>query len=133
MKAKIVLASGSLLLAACGGRASEAVTVERTTDSLLSCDHMTAEHRVNSKRIPELDKERSSESSNNAGLLLVAPLFMDFSDTEKKEIEALKSRNIHLVGLMDQKKCTVIPSGDNETDQSPNTQATETSDQSSGD
>lgn len=102
----------ALLVSACGGRVSEAVSVERDTDSMLSCEHLLAEFRINAGRVPELNSERSQQSGNNVGLLLVAPLFMDFSDTEKKEIEALKNRNSRLLVLLEEKSCPAMPHSD---------------------
>ncbi|MBO6506710.1 MAG: hypothetical protein JJ850_01010 [Kordiimonadaceae bacterium] len=110
MNFRVAVLASAFFLSACGGRASEIVSIERESDTLLSCEHLAAEYRVNASRIPELQTERSNQNGNNVGLLLVAPLFLDFSDTEKKEIEALKQRNNRLLGLMQQKSCEALHS-----------------------
>lgn len=99
----------ALAVAACGGRKSEIVPLERSYDDLLSCDHLLAEYDVNLKKAAALLGERSSEIENNFGLLLIAPLFLDFSGIEKKEIEALVLRNQELLRLMQANNCSDIP------------------------
>ncbi len=105
----LVLAATSLLLTACGGRKLDLVQVERNMDDKLTCGHMSAEFQVNTNRIAGLTGERSHETTNNFGMLLVAPLFLDFSGTERKEIEALQQRNLRLIDLMSGKDCADVP------------------------
>ena len=99
----------ALFLGACGGRKLDAVSATRTTDSLLSCGHLQAEHGVNQSRMAGLVGERDTEISNNFGFLLVSPLFLDFSGTEQKEIKALVARNETLLEIMETKQCEDIP------------------------
>jgi|GEM_PF-1199423 len=103
------LALTALLLTGCGGRKLDLVEVHRDTDVRLTCGHMDAEFHVNTNRIAGLTGERSHETTNNFGMLLVAPLFLDFSGTERKEIQALQQRNLRLIDLMTEKECTDIP------------------------
>ncbi len=90
---------------------TDPVSERRAHDSFLTCNHLIAEHSVNLKRMVELDSERQFESANNVGMLLVSPLFMDLSDTEKKEIAALLKRNTELERLMMSKNCEALDIG----------------------
>jgi hypothetical protein len=116
-----LLSVGALALAtaACGGRASEEVPLERSFDGRLSCDHLEAEYDVNLKKAEALVGERSSETANNFGLFLLSPIFMDFSGVEKKEIEALAGRNAKIIRLMNTKNCSDIPTLEPPADASP--------------
>jgi hypothetical protein len=87
----------TLLLSACGGRSSHPVEATTAHDAQLSCDHLHAERRVNDARIADLDGERKGDSDNNVGKVIgqgaVGILFLDLSDSEKKEIQAFQARN----------------------------------------
>jgi hypothetical protein len=89
-----------LALAACGGRVSNPVAATTAYDGKLSCDHLRAERRVNEARIADLEKEKSNAEGNSVGMLLVSPLFVDFSHSEGKEIDAFRERNKVLDGLI---------------------------------
>jgi hypothetical protein len=82
-----------LLLAACGGRASHPVEAATPLDDRLSCDHLSAERRVNDARIADLKGEKNNAGVNNAGFLVFQPLFLDVSNSENKEIAAFQERN----------------------------------------
>ena len=69
-------------------------------DDRLSCDHLKAEHSVNDARILELTHERKQADMNNVGMLLVGPLFMDLSSSEKTEATALVKRDAVLDQLI---------------------------------
>jgi hypothetical protein len=93
------------LLAACGGRVSHPVDTTTPYDSRLSCDHIQAELVVNQKHIDDLFNEKDDDENNNVGMLVIAPLFMDLSDSEKIEVTALQKRNDVLIDLKKHKNC----------------------------
>jgi hypothetical protein len=100
-----VIVLAGFLVAACGARKAEPVQKIRASDDKLTCDHMAAEKKVNLVRAQDLLKEENAQEGNNIGMLLINPLFLDLSGTEKKEIAALHDRNQRLDGLMLQKNC----------------------------
>jgi hypothetical protein len=95
----------SLVLASCGGRVANPVALESGFDDRLSCAHLSGEYQNNIKRLAELTGEGEDKSSNNAGLLISNPLFLDFSGTLKREAEAILARNDRLLTLMAEKDC----------------------------
>jgi len=90
-----VLALGLLVgtLAGCGGRTAQPVALTTPMDSQLSCDHLRAEHSVNLARIADLGGERQNAQTNNVGMFVANPLFLDLSQSERREIDALTARN----------------------------------------
>jgi hypothetical protein len=99
------LALGLLVgaMAGCGGRTAQPVALTTPVDSALSCDHLRAEHRVNLARIADLGGERQNAQTNNVGMLVVSPLFLDLSQSERRETEALVARNQVLEHLISDK------------------------------
>ncbi|MBX3506537.1 MAG: hypothetical protein KF895_13750 [Parvibaculum sp.] len=106
--------SALLLLAgltACGGRVSNEVQQVRPSDAALTCDHLEAELSVNRSQMAELTGERQTANEHNAGKIAGAVLvpayilFLDLSDTEKKEAEALMRRNQEIERLMTARSC----------------------------
>ena len=93
------------LLAACGGRTSHPVEATTAHDDQLSCDHLQAELAVNSRHIEDLRAEKDSDENNNIGILVTTPLWMDFSDSEDKEIQGLQNRNAVLSDIIARKHC----------------------------
>ncbi len=98
-------------LSACGGRVANEVQQVRPSDGALSCDHLEAELTVNRSKMAELTGERQMANDHNvgkiAGAVLVPAyiLFLDLSDTEKKEAEALMRRNEEVERLMTARSC----------------------------
>jgi hypothetical protein len=92
-------------LAGCGGRVAHPVAATTPLDDQLSCDHLRSEREVNDARIADLRKEKRNSQDNDAGLILAAPLLLDVSDSEEKEIAAFQARNKVLDDLI-AKKCT---------------------------
>ena len=103
--ASTALAVTAVLLAACGGRVAQPVLLEQAYDSKLSCAHLAGELANNDKRLIELKAERDGKPAENFGLLLVSPLFIDMSDSQKNEVKALIARNDRLKSLMAEKNC----------------------------
>tara|TARA_R110000824_G_scaffold93892_1_gene226981 strand:+ start:416 stop:766 length:351 start_codon:yes stop_codon:yes gene_type:complete len=94
------------LLAGCGGRVARPVEAHTPLDEKLTCAHISAEIKVNNSRTMDLSAEKGMQAGNNAGLILVAPLFINLNDTEGQEIQALQARNQVLVDLGKRKNCS---------------------------
>ena len=94
-----------VLVASCGGRVAHPVSLEKDYDDRLSCAHLAGEYENNTKRLEELTGESREKFSNNLGLLISSPLFLDFSDTIKQETQAIVARNLRLQALMEEKGC----------------------------
>ncbi|WAC48584.1 hypothetical protein OVA03_01210 [Asticcacaulis sp. SL142] len=107
MRLMIVL-SAAVVLSGCGGRVAVPVQVFKDVDAQLTCDHLQAEYNNNIRRVGELTGESSDKVRDNIGLLLVSPLFLDLSGTQKTEVTALHERNKRLQGLSAQKQCAPI-------------------------
>ena len=101
----LITAITLLFVAACGGRVAQPVLIEQGYDAKLSCAHLSGELSNNEKRLIELKAERDGKPSENLGLLLVSPLFLDMSDSQKNEVKALIARNDRLKSLMTEKEC----------------------------
>ena len=95
------------VLVSCGGRKQQSIEIMRPVDSKLSCDHLSAEQKVNKGKAVDLLDESNNDTTNNLGILIfVSPLFINLTDVQKKEIEALAKRNEHLEQLKTEKNCT---------------------------
>ena len=94
-----------LVLCSCGGRVANPTPLERSFDAELSCAHLSGEYENNIKRLSELTGESKDKIRDNMGMLLASPLFLDFSQTQKKETQALLARNERLQALMADKTC----------------------------
>ena len=102
LTALVLLAAG---LCGCGGRAAKPIVIENDFDTRLSCAHLAGERDNNLKRLEELTGESRDKFTNNAGMLVVSPLFLDFSQTQKREAEAIMARNQRIDTLMADKSC----------------------------
>ncbi|MBL4602759.1 MAG: hypothetical protein JKY84_08440 [Emcibacteraceae bacterium] len=96
------------ILSACGGRPKNIMAEKQNIDEQMTCVHISGEHEMNIAKIQDISKERKSENANNFGLLLIAPLFLDLSNTEKEEIIALQNRNSRLEQLSLKKECNIF-------------------------
>lgn len=97
-------------LVGCGARQARPVPVDSALDTALQCEHLQGEWAVNTARIVELTGERGRRIQNNVGFLILTPLMLDLSNTEKAESEALLARNRRLESLAQrQRDCTVGP------------------------
>ncbi|MBB6251338.1 hypothetical protein [Nitrospirillum iridis] len=100
----IVIATALFVgLSGCGGRVANPVKAVNAYDDQLSCDHLRAELQVNQAHILDLNGERAADRQHNVGQLLVGPMFIDLSDSEKKEIKALEARDTVLNGYLAQR------------------------------
>lgn len=105
---RLTVALGCLMLAGCGGRVAQPIQLTRDIDPSLTCDHLKAEYDNNLKRRVELTGESADKVGNNIGILLISPLFLDLSDTQKVEVKALLARNGHLEELAKGKQCPAL-------------------------
>lgn len=98
-------------LMACGGRVADLAPERRPVDVALSCDHLAGELAVNASKLDELAGERKTANDHNVGKIagaVLAPtfiLFLDLSDVEKREAEALVARNQEVERLMTERAC----------------------------
>jgi len=90
---KILILGLLLVTAGCGGRVAHPVAATNDFDDRLSCDHLQAERAVNNSEFAELVKERKNDEVNNVGMVLLSPIMMDLSSSERKEAEALVKRD----------------------------------------
>ncbi|MEO1643452.1 MAG: hypothetical protein AAFR74_08960 [Pseudomonadota bacterium] len=101
-------------VAACaGGRVSEPVALSRDFDDKLGCIHLQAEYDNGIYRLGELQEESDAKLGTNLGLMLMNPIagviFLDFSDTQKVEAQAISDRADRLIQIMEAKACSDIP------------------------
>ncbi len=114
-----------LLVAACAGRTPNPVEVSQPTDGLLSCPLILAEISGNTSRARTLLRQQDDADSDNAALAVTGALlfwpalfFMDLSEADKIEMEALQDRNKYLGTLATQKSCEFdLPTTVEEADQ----------------
>lgn len=102
-----VMALTSLVLASCGGRVARPVEETRDHDKTLSCDHLAAEKSVNFERMADLAGEEKAKQDLNAGVFIASPLFLDQTNVEQKEVEALTARNKVLDAEIARRNCPV--------------------------
>ena len=100
-----LIASILTVINSCGGRVARPVQQVNNYDAILSCDHLVSEYKVNIAKIEDITGERLDKTDDNVGWILVMPLFLDMSGSEKEEIEALVNRNQRLVDLARDKGC----------------------------
>lgn len=105
---RLTIALSFLMLAGCGGRVAQPVQLTRAVDPSLTCDHLKAEYDNNLKRRVELTGESADKVGNNIGILLISPLFLDLSDTQKIEVKALLARNGRLEELARGRQCPAL-------------------------
>jgi len=101
----------SLSVTACGGRNASPITVARVGDSQLRCDELISEMAtLDSEARKKLGKDARKTGQNVglgvAGVFLLVPFFfMDFSEAERIEAEALRDRYLPLQRLANRKNC----------------------------
>ncbi len=65
-------------------------------DAQLSCDHLAAERTANRRRVADLTHEKDQKPGYNIGILLLSPLFLDFSNSVRTELKAIAARDQRL-------------------------------------
>ena len=99
-----------LMIAGCAGRTPNPVLVQQYGDEKKSCKRLRTEiSQINNEiqvLLPKSDKTAGNVALGVAGFFLLVPLFfMDFSDAEKIEVNALRKRHNHLVAIASEKNC----------------------------
>ncbi|QXQ04833.1 hypothetical protein KX816_11010 [Sphingosinicellaceae bacterium] len=92
-------------LAGCGGRVAKPVMLSNNFDAQLTCEHLAAERAANRRRVADLTNEKSQKPGYNIGILLVSPLFLDFSNSVKTEVTAIAARDQRLGELEKARSC----------------------------
>ncbi len=107
----IIISITCLTLVACAGRNASPIQIIQYGDSALACEELIGQMAVlDSQARKKLGKE-SRKTGKNVGLgvagafLLVPLFFMDFSEADRIEAEALRDRYLHLQRLAQKNKC----------------------------
>ena len=105
-----VLLCSIFLVFGCAGRTANPTPTVHAGDHNASCtdlESMMSEIETNINRLmPKSEKTGKNVGLGVAGAFLIVPFFfMDFSDAEKIEIEAYRSRYNHLARLYNSKGC----------------------------
>lgn len=108
-----MLLASALVISACGGRPANPVSVYQMGDENRSCAGLKAElSQIESdiaRLVPETSKTGKNTALGVAGLFLIVPwFFMDLSDAERTEVEALRRRYNALIAIAADKGCTSI-------------------------
>lgn len=102
--------SALLLTTACAGRTANPVSEYQYGDEKKSCERLRAEiSNINSEisaLIPNTEKTGKNVALGVAGWFLIVPwFFMDFTESEQIEINALRRRHNNLVAISAEKNC----------------------------
>lgn len=110
MRLQVISAVCLLLLAGCGGRAANPVMISQFGDDKMSCAAMELEmHQSQAsiqRLIPQTEKTGKNVALGVTGFFFIVPLFfMDLSQAEQIEVEALRQRYNRLAVLATDKGC----------------------------
>ena len=105
-----LLLAVSLTISACGGRPANPVMVEQYGDDRRSCKALEMEMSNTQQEIqqliPQTDKTGKNVALGVAGWFLIVPwFFMDLSQSEQIEVNALRQRYNHLAIIAEDKRC----------------------------
>lgn len=114
MKKIISILTSVILLTACAGNTSNPIPQHQPGDEKLCCSELRLELMDNQTKISHLIPKQNKTGKNVnlgiAGAFLIVPwFFMDFSDTERVEIQSNQLHDNWLRTLCAQKKCTSLP------------------------
>lgn len=104
-----------LLIAACAGRPANPVSVVQLGDENRSCSALIAEmSQIDANiaaKLPDTQKTGKNVALGVAGAFFLVPwFFMDFTESEKIEIEAMRNRYTRLNSIAADKGCGAAPS-----------------------
>lgn len=110
-----VLLAALLFVSACAGRAANPIAAVQIGDDRRSCDALIAEmSQIDSNiaaKLPDTQKTGKNVALGVAGLFLLVPwFFMDFTQSEQIEIEAMRNRYTRLNSIAADKGCGAAPS-----------------------
>ena len=100
----------ALILSGCAGRVANPVAVVQSKDNLLTCEQLESElvllasnARVLSKQADKLPKNAALLA---AGAFLVVPyFFVDLSEAEEQELNAIRARHMRIKRIASDKEC----------------------------
>lgn len=110
MRTSFLLVLCLILISACAGRTANPVSEYQYGDEKKSCERLRAEIAdINAEiaaLLPETDKTGENVALGVAGAFLLVPwFFMDFSEAEQIEVNALRRRHNNLVAISAEKDC----------------------------
>ena len=105
LKTSLVLFAAATVLVGCGGRVAEPISASNSWDNELSCLHLYGEYQNHDKRLVELTGERKDKTMHNVGMFLSSPIFLDLSQAQKYEAQAIYKRQERLRSIMQNKSC----------------------------
>jgi hypothetical protein len=99
-----------IVVAGCAGRAANPVMVTQYGDQKKSCEALQIDLSYTEgeirRLIPETEKTGSNVALGITGAFLIVPLFfMDFTESERIEVNALRQRYNYLAILAGEKNC----------------------------
>ncbi len=107
-----VLTVGILLMTGCGGRQAYPVQITQPGDYRMGCNQLEGEmsrirYEIQNKSGQKSQGDNKDTALFVAGMLLFWPslFFMDLSNSDKVELEALRSRYNHLTNVYNSKDC----------------------------
>lgn len=106
----VLTISALLMTTACAGRSANPVSAYQYGDEKKSCERLRADISNASSEIaillPDTQKTGKNVALGVAGAFFLVPLFfMDFSEAEQVEVNALRRRHNNLVAISAEKKC----------------------------
>lgn len=107
--------AAAIALSACAGRPANPIATVQIGDERRSCEALIAEmSQIDAdiaRKLPDTQKTGKNVALGVTGLLFIVPwFFMDFSESEQIEIEALRNRYTRLNAIAADKGCGKAPS-----------------------
>ncbi len=106
----VLLCCASVVISGCAGRASNPIMACQPGDNKKSCSSISSEMieiegEIN-KRLPKEKRTGQNVALGVAGAFLIVPwFFMNFSEAEKIEINAYRTRYNHLARIYNENRC----------------------------
>lgn len=106
--------AAALFISSCAGHPANPMAVAQVGDEGRSCDALITEmSQIDANiaaKLPDTQKTGKNVALGVAGLFLIVPwFFMDFTDSEKIEIEAMRNRYTRLNSIAADKGCGKAP------------------------
>jgi len=106
--------AAAVTLSACAGRPANPIAVSQIGDESRSCEALIAEmSQIDAdiaRKLPDTQKTGKNVALGIAGLFFLVPwFFMDFTESEQIEIEAMRNRYTRLNSIAADKHCGQAP------------------------